>query len=231
MAAKSVPLDLPTFSTGASSKKAITSAKGAKAESESNATVASRASDQAALPYLPKSKRPSFSSHRNDANAALALDLLADVEGTIKAWHQTLRQTLLDIQALYMAGPIVEGWLEALPAGVSGQPTDTAKMLRHGDVEQLSAYVDQLSQSPEPTTAGGPTQYRLCSLDADGRMHCQPCPSEQLGVLSQAIARHQQLRQLLNQKKHLEARLKVAAEALQTTRQAIGISSPAAEGH
>jgi hypothetical protein len=140
-------------------------------------------------------------------------------------WHQSLRQTLLDIQTLYLSGPIIDGWLEA----INRQPAQTdletqAAVLRHGDAAQVAAYVEKLSeQQTQADTLNQGTQYRLCRLDADGRMQCQICPPEQIGVVSQAIARHQQLRQLVNQKQYLEARLKSAAEALEVTRKALGI--------
>lgn len=179
----------------------------------------------AALPFLPKAKQPSFSSHRNDVNAALALKLLEDVDGTVKAWHQGLRQVLLEIQTLYRTGPIIDGWLEAVTPEPAVSRDAATSLLRHGDAQQIAAYVDGLTQQL-PTSPGPGTQYRLCSLDVDGRMQCQMCPPQQLGVISQGIARHQQLRQLVSQKKHLEARLKTAADALEVTRQALGLTVP-----
>lgn len=185
--------------------------------------------ESAALPWLPKTKRPSFSSHRNDANAALALDLLTDVQTAIVGWHQALRETLLAIQNLYMAGPIVDGWLESTSREAAQHDLDDhAAVLRHGDPEQVANYVEQLSQQAATGKAGG-AQYRLCSLDADGQMQCQVCPPDQLGVISQAIARHQQLRQLVSQKQYLEAKLKRAAEALEVTRKTLDLRGQASE--
>ncbi|NER81357.1 MAG: hypothetical protein F6K42_17680 [Leptolyngbya sp. SIO1D8] len=187
--------------------------------------------EKAALPFLPKAKRMTFSSHRNDANAALALDLLGDVEKAISGWHQALRQILLDIQALYLTGPIIDGWLEAVPNQTGpGGLGEEASVLRHGDAAQVAAYIEKIARmSPSGTAASSGTQYRLCSLDTDGQMQCQICPQEELGVISQAIARHHQLRQLLSQKQYLEARLKRAAEALEVTRQTLGITTKPCE--
>ena len=230
MVEKSAPLDLPTFkrsakSSGAAANVTPPSARGRQARSVSLPTTTVKQPEPAALPFLPKAKRPNFSSHRNDANAALALDLLADVEGAITEWHQSLRQILLDIQALYRTGPIIEGWLEAIPKlGSTTSHCEDSSVLRHGDAEQIAAYVEKLSQAPQTETTSGTTQYQLCNLDADGQVQCQICPPEQLGVISQAIARHQQLRQLVNQKQYLEARLKGAAEALETTRKTLGLT-------
>ncbi|MDA0268319.1 MAG: hypothetical protein O2890_00130 [Cyanobacteria bacterium] len=178
------------------------------------------------LPPLPKGKRPSFSSHRNDANAALAVDRLAEVHDAITGWHQTLRQTLLDIQALYQAGPIIEGWLESVASSSPEQTAATsAGLLRHGDPAAISAYVDQLSQA-QPTLAArtGNSQYRLCRLNEEGQLHCQPCPPDQLGAISQAIARHQRLRQLVLQKQTLEEKLQKAGESLGRVRTELGLT-------
>lgn len=234
MTQKSTSLDLPSFPSskperGTPSESISPSTDGPTQRAVPPAAVAPAKSNPATLPWLPKAKRPSFSSHRNDANAALALDLLADVESTIKSWHQALRQTLLEIQQVYRAGPIVDGWLEAIPqAEPSTGLHEVPSVLRHGDAQAVAEYVNQIAESAPAAVPSCETQYRLCSLDTDGRMQCQPCPPEQLGTISQAIARHQHLRQLLNRKKYLEARLKQAATALEKTRLTLGISgSPA----
>jgi hypothetical protein len=60
-------------------------------------------------------------------------------------------------------------------------------------------------------------------------MQCQVCPPEQLGIISQAIARNQQLRQLVSQKQYLEAKLKRAAEALEVTRRTLDIRGQVTE--
>lgn len=225
MVKKSAPLDLPSFAQSAAQEAAASTPQAASVSYPvTKASSSTQTSSQAALPLFPKAKRPSFSSHRNDANAALALNLLADVESAIVEWHQALRETLLKIQQLYLAGPIIDGWLEAVhPQNAQQDLQEQAAVLRHGDPAQIAAYVEKLSQQPQPNSASTGTQYRLCSLDADGQVIAQTCPPEQLGAVSQAIARNQQLRQLLNQKQYLEARLKRAAEALDMTRQALDI--------
>jgi len=180
-------------------------------------------------PALPRMKRPSLGSHRHDANAVQAIDLMQTLQQTISSWHQQLRQTLLEIQALYMEGPIVEGWLAPVdePNQSSPAPGLDPSMWRHGDLDQIKQQVEHLCQRATQTagavsaTSGAQqtTQYQLCSLDADGRLQCRPCPPEELAVVSLAIARHKQLRQRLNQKGYLEARLKRAAELLTQVQQ------------
>ena len=232
MTQKTATLDLPTFG------KTVKQAAGRAVDPEVLpvasparpavvAEVPTATAPTAALPSLPRGKRPSFSRHRNEANATRAVELLVGVQETVAGWHQALRQVLADIQAVYQSGPMVEGWLEAIatPPATGGATEPDAALLRHGDPAQLAAYVERLSQGQPPVGAGGKTQYRLCSLDADGRLQCQPCPPEQLGVISQAIARHQQLRQLLHQKQLLENRLKQAADALEQVHQTLGLSS------
>ncbi len=231
MTSKSVTLDLPSF--GRPRPSAMAAVAPPTPPSMSGSALSDRAittsrprplSHPADLPPLPKGKRPSFSSHRNDANAALAVDRLAEVHDAITHWHQTLRQTLLDIQALYQAGPIIEGWLES--AASPAPATPSTGVLRHGDPAAIAAYVDQLSQEqPDPATRpGAMSQYRLCRLDDEGQLQCQPCPTEQLGAVGQAIARHQRLRQLVSQKQTLEEKLQKAGESLGRVRQELGLT-------
>ena len=114
MAKNSASLDLPSFVQPANASTKAVTPRAYAASSVSYPVEKSVAVEPAALPLLPRAKRPSFSSHRNDAKAALALDLLADVQTAIVGWHQALRGTLAEIQQLYTAGPIVDGWLEAV---------------------------------------------------------------------------------------------------------------------
>jgi len=59
-----------------------------------------------------------------------------------------------------------------------------------------------------------PTQYRLCSLDENGQLRSYPCPPEQTGALSLAIARYQKFKQLMSQKRALDAKLQKAVDQL-----------------
>ncbi|HIK44856.1 MAG TPA: hypothetical protein IGR64_08185 [Leptolyngbyaceae cyanobacterium M65_K2018_010] len=190
-------------------------------------------------PLLPKGKRPAFSRHRHDANPALALKVLQDIQMAVEAWHGELKETIQRIQALYLEGPIVDGWLEAIettPQPGEAGPSDAA-ILRHGDPQTLSNYVERLCESwgsngsptTEPTTPLhtnplATTRYRLCSLSSDGQMQCLLCPPEQVSTLGLAIGRHQKLRQLLDQKAYLEAKLKRAVEVLTGSRDTLGIA-------
>lgn len=193
-------------------------------------------------PSLPKGKRPIFSRHRHDANPALALKVLQDIQMAVEGWHTELRQTIQLIQALYMEGPIVDGWLETMDHPATAKPTrvNEAALLRHADPADLSGYVDRLCEALEaneaqanvglpdlptaqPSAEGAPS-YRLCTLNPDGQLQCMPCPAEQVSTLSLAIARHQKLQQLLDQKRYLEAKLKRTVELLTGSRNSLGIA-------
>lgn len=186
-------------------------------------------------PLLPRTKRPTFSRHRHDANPVLALKVLQDIQAAVEGWHHDLKQTVRQIQDIYLEGPIVDGWLEAIETpGNQMPPLQDAAILRHADPQDLNHYIEQLynGQSPPPgglpspsLSGGGATRYRLCTLDADGRMKCLICPDDQLTTISLAVARNQKLRQLLNQKNYLEARLKRAVEVLSQARDDLDIAA------
>ncbi|PSN20170.1 hypothetical protein C7271_03570 [filamentous cyanobacterium CCP5] len=183
------------------------------------------------LPSLPRTKRPVLSSHRHDANPAMALKVLQDIQTAVNSWHQELRQVVGQIQDLYLEGPIVEGWLEAVPEGTGTAENSEASVLRHADPQDLEGYVDQHWGQPQAGTHSGEPapRYNLCRLDADGRLQCQLCPVDQLAHITRAVARHQRLRQHLSQKHYLESRLKRAVEVLTRVRGELDIP-PSPEG-
>ena len=162
-------------------------------------------------PSLPKFKNPSFSSHRHGANPALAMNLLQEIQETVAGWQQELQKILQQIQDIYLEGPIVNGWLESNPQEEQGGKAT----LRHGEVERLMDYVEEICEnvgkaSPQLSRTG----YRLCGLDAAGKLWSRPCPAEQVPSVSVAIARYQKLRQLLGRKQYLETRLEQLAQTL-----------------
>jgi hypothetical protein len=161
-------------------------------------------------PALPRSKPPSFSSHRHAVNPNLAIGLLKEVETVVVGWQLTLEQTVLEIQALYMEGPIVDGWLESHPSGSPQvmQPIGAAT-LRHAEIDRLMDYVEEICRTPHSSNLSetSRTGYRLCGLDADGQLWSRPCPSQQVPYVSLAIARYQKLRILFAKKQSLENRL------------------------
>ena len=76
-------------------------------------------------------------------------------------------------------------------------------------------YVEEICTNQGKVSEQTPrTGYRLCGLDASGKVWTRPCPPEQVPMVSMAIARHQKLRQLLGRKQYLETRLSQLAETL-----------------
>jgi hypothetical protein len=163
-------------------------------------------------PSLPKFKTPSFSSHRHGANPALAMNILQEIQEHIAGWQQELQIILQQIQDIYLEGPIVNGWLES---NLKEPEEGATATLRHGEIVHLMDYVEEICTNhgkvSEPTPRAG---YRLCGLDASGKVWTRPCPPEQVPMVSMAIARHQKLRQLLGRKQYLETRLSQLAETL-----------------
>ncbi|NJL36327.1 MAG: hypothetical protein HC899_05855 [Leptolyngbyaceae cyanobacterium SM1_4_3] len=175
----------------------------------------------AEIPNLPKFKLPSFSSHRHVANPALAMGLLKELEGTVEGWQTELQQILLKIQALYLEGPIIDGWLESHPREAQPNPStvESSTVIRHAEVDRLMDYVQEICnvqpEAEQTVACESPrTGYRLCGLGEDGQPWSRPCPPEQIAQVSLAIARYQKLRQLLGRKQYLEARLSQLAQTL-----------------
>ncbi|MEB3273176.1 MAG: hypothetical protein ACO4CG_08325 [Prochlorothrix sp.] len=73
-------------------------------------TVAADAFQQ---PSLPKVKTPGFTQHRHSSNPCFAMSLLQDIAVVVQQWQLELEEVHNQIQAIYMEGPIVDGWLEA----------------------------------------------------------------------------------------------------------------------
>ena len=174
---------------------------------------------------LPPVRSEAFVSQRHEVNPAMALNLLNDIQSQILQWQEQLRQLVQALNTLHAQGPMVEGWLESsADTGQMPQGHDTT-LLRHGDTDALLQYIDSLDQHmPEPASAASHnsgTAYRLCSLDENGQVRSQPCPPEQMGVVSIAIARYQKFKQLLDQKEVIDAKLKQAVEQLTKVRSSL----------
>lgn len=163
-------------------------------------------------PNLPKFKIPSFSSHRHAANPSLAMNLLQEIQETVAAWQIELQTILQQIQDIYLEGPIVNGWLES--NSVQSEAGGTAT-LRHAEVERLMDYVEEIcANGAKVSYKSSRTGYRLCGVDAAGKVWSRACPPDQVPAVSMAIARYQKLRQLLGRKQYLETRLSQLAETL-----------------
>lgn len=163
-------------------------------------------------PSLPKFKTPSFNSHHNAPNPALATNLLQEIQQIVAGWQQELQKTVRQIQDIYLEGPIVNGWLESYE---QQSETAGAAKLRHAEVEHLMNYVEEIcAQKGNVSSQTRRAEYRLCGLDPSGQLWSRPCPGDQIASVSMGIARYQKLRQLLGRKQYLETRLSQLAETL-----------------
>ncbi|MBD3880512.1 hypothetical protein IFO70_01950 [Phormidium tenue FACHB-886] len=174
-------------------------------------------------PVLPRSKPLSISHHRHASNPGLAVTLLKEIEARVMVWQQELEQIIQQIRSLYAEGPIVDGWLESQSAADTqshrSQPLTHSidlATLRHAEVAHLLEYVEELCRVKQPPLeqAEAGTSYRLCGLDADGKLWSRPCPAQQVPYVSLAIARYQKLRILFSKKQSLENRLQQLVQSL-----------------
>jgi hypothetical protein len=137
---------------------------------------------------------------------------LQDIQETVAGWQIELQVILQQIQDIYLEGPVINGWLESNPQ--ESEPGGTAT-LRHAEVERLMDYVEEICDPSEKISCqSSRTDYRLCGIDAAGKVWSRQCPVEQVPNVSMAIARYQKLRQLFGRKQYLENRLSQLAETL-----------------
>lgn len=164
------------------------------------------------IPSLPKFKTQGFTSHRNGANPALAMNMLQEIQEKVACWQTELQKIIQQIQLLYLEGPMVNGWLESNSQEPEPGATST---LRHESAERLMDYVEEICATTSGLSCQSPRAgYRLCGMEANGKVWSHPCPPDQVPSVSMAIARHQKLRQLLGRKEYLETRLTQLAETL-----------------
>ena len=133
-------------------------------------------------------------------------------------------------------GPGQERLAKAKPAKPLGA-MDIA-LFRHGDADDLMNYLSALESSmleggtsvdsgdpmaktsePGPVESSGQnngrSQYYLCRLTSTGQIEAEPCPPDQVPVLSMAIARYRRLNQLMKQKQTLETKLQAVVDILE----------------
>lgn len=145
-------------------------------------------------------------TNRQDSNPALAIHLLREIEEVVVGWQRELKQILVELQNLYLEGPMVNGWLESdetLP--------NTGATAAHPYPNQTAAYPTYQGRVSYEVPRPG---YRLCGRDEHGKVWVKICPPEQVSAVSMAIARYQKLCQLLKKKQGLEHRLSNIAQTL-----------------
>ncbi len=162
-------------------------------------------------------------SQRHEVNPALALNLLQDIHTVVTIWQKQLRQIVKAIRLLCDQGPMVDGWLESSVEAARAESAADSLVWRHGETEALLRHVEVLEQrqseaGPEDTPESTLAQYRLCSLDSEGRLRSQPCPPGQMAVVSTAIARYQKFKQLTLRKQSIEVKLQRAVDGLSGVR-------------
>ncbi len=121
-------------------------------------------------------------------NAGLVLHMLQELQYLLNSWQQEILELEQNISLVRESGPIVAGWLEA--------------EAHHSDfsLESPEKIPEILQQQS--------LEYQLCSLDERGEIAARDCPEPEMFGISKALARHQQLRQLIDRKSNLEANIK-----------------------
>jgi hypothetical protein len=123
-------------------------------------------------------------------NAGLVLHMLQELQYLVNCWQSEILELEQNIVLVRQSGPVVAGWLEAEGTKeVNDQPTQSS--------DQQATAIQQQS-----------LDYQLCSLDESGAIAARDCPEPEMFGISKALARHNQLRQLLNRKSSLEANIK-----------------------
>lgn len=195
----------PTVSPNASSSG---SAPISPTRAQTSSSAAAPATpDLSGFPFAP------LAAPRHATDPALALGILREIEGTLLSWQRELQRLQLEIQELHMEGPIIDGWLESQP---TTPPPPEAEFIRHAEIDALMGYVETICDAaPDGMIHKSPRAgYRLCGLDADGKVWSRECPPERVPQVSLAIARCQKVRQLVTRKNDLESRLSKLAEHL-----------------
>lgn len=158
----------------------------------------------APLPQDAQQRSGAMVLQRSSSNPALAIHLLREIEEVIVGWQRELKQILVQVQNLYLEGPMVNGWLESLDQDANRGSAP----LRVLPTETYPSYQGRVRyELPRPA-------YRLCGRNEQGQIWSKVCPPEQVAAVSMAIARYQKLCQLLKKKQSLEHRLTNIAETL-----------------
>jgi hypothetical protein len=88
------------------------------------------------------------------------------------------------------------------------------------EIAQLDQQIDQIHQAGpvvagwlEPAAGGADPipasiDYQLCSLDENGGIAARDCPEPEMFGISKALARHRQLKELLDRKSVIETNIK-----------------------
>jgi hypothetical protein len=128
-------------------------------------------------------------------NTGLVIHMLQELLYLVNTWQKEILDLEERIALVKQAGPVVAGWLEAEPG--SGITAQDDYITSSNAADALPATLLQQN-----------LDYQLCSLDENGEIAARDCPEPEMFGISKALARHRQLRQLLDRKSDLEANIK-----------------------
>jgi len=152
-------------------------------------------------PQLPQFAASS-SSHKNSIKVCSDLQELPQTAPI--SYEVQLQEVVRQIQAVYLEGPLVDGWLESYPL----TPQSGTALSQESAQRQMDYLTEVYSFQQGKVSCALPRPgYRLCGFDANNQKWCRPCPLDQLPSVSIAIARYQRLQQLVQRKQDLERRL------------------------
>ena len=159
----------------------------------------STATDAESNIYQPQIQVPKFSSQ--DANPALAAHMLQEMYRMVTGWQAEIQEIDRAIDKVTTTGPVLAAWLESrtFKPGVTGAAIPTP----YTTVDSIDL------------TAVNPlASYRLCGLDEHGKLWTRPCSMAEILSVSRAIARYQQLKELLDRKQRIELHIRQILEDL-----------------
>jgi hypothetical protein len=130
-------------------------------------------------------------------NAGLVLHMLKELQYLVGNWHNEILELDQQIDLVRQSGPVVAGWLEPAKSEAINQQKDIKDIDKSPKKDAMPAIIRQQN-----------LDYQLCSLDESGAVAARDCPEPEMFGISKALARHRQLRQLLDRKSILEANIK-----------------------
>ncbi len=139
-------------------------------------------------------------------------------EAPTKQFHQNLESP--DV-ALFRHGDTNDlmNYLSALESAVLENGKSDIKNSATSHLSAVSTIAPDLDNQESQTHSsvdnnGKSSHYYLCRLTSCGQIQTEPCPPEQVPVLSMAIARYRRLAQLTKQKQAIETKLQAIVDIL-----------------
>ncbi len=167
---------------------------------DSDASVSERDNSDANT-QLVKVQTPKFSNLRQDANPILAAHMLQEMYKMVTGWQGEIQEIEQQMAKVTATGPVLAAWLESrtFKPGTTGEPIPTPYTT-----------VDSIGLTAVDPLAG----YRLCGLDEHGKLWTRPCSMAEILSVSRAIARYQQLKDLIDRKQKIELHIRQILEDL-----------------